>query len=540
MFTGTTAAASRALTFNFLRAQEAAALSVPADTTQIRFRFYSGVGGGGALLQEELRDFAASITIDPVHVATQSYVITALSTQGYPLLEITANLASSESEVDFSGLNPVAVTPERLTLTPASTTVEVGQSAQFESFVLFSNGETVAAAATDVTWDATFQATIDAQGLATGTADGISTVTATFRTVTATANMVIGQGLLLTRLEVTPDNASVGLGSDIPFSVVGFDQNDNPFDLNALTVVWSATGDASIDAVTGVATGDSVVPNTLAGSATITATIDTLSDSTNLTVIALPGNLLSVTTTPDPLTIDLDNPTGNLSTSGDFQNGPDQVLTNAQHGLLYSVTGNPGVASVNVVTGEVTAIAQGTTEVTATAGGQSDTVMVQVNFGAAGNQAPSVTVSSAPVNLGGTGATPVTAFPAATVADPTQASFVGGTLTIEALAPGNQDVVIALPATPDIGTIQTNNAASVSIDLTTSATEAQVQALLRGVTVFANSIGTADLQISLDDGQGATGTASRSFVAATGSLTLAAGAHTYDTDTGALDGVVDT
>ena len=54
--TGGGTAAPGALTFNFVKAQSP--LTVPGDTTQIRFQFYAG----SVQVQQEIRDFAATIT----------------------------------------------------------------------------------------------------------------------------------------------------------------------------------------------------------------------------------------------------------------------------------------------------------------------------------------------------------------------------------------------------------------------------------------------------------------------------------------------
>ena len=525
-FTGTSAVSGpQSVTFNFVRAMSP--LEVPSDTTQIRFYFFDGEAGTGTLVQRETRDFAPTITISPVSSKARSVVITALSPEGYPRLDTVVALSSGEQEVDFAGTSSRVITPERLTVAPPTATIEVGRTQSYQAAVLFSNGETVVPEVTAITWQATNQATIDGNGLATGTADGVSTITATFESIEGTAELTVGAGLQLTRLEVTPDNASVALGGDIPFSVVGFDQNDGPFSLEGLQVVWSATGDASVDADTGVATGTGLVPDTLEGNATITATVGTVSDSTGLTIIGLPGALLGIDTTPDPLMLDLDSPNGSLTTTGDFENGPDTVLSNAQHGLHYGVTGNPGVASVNMLTGEVTAIAQGTTQIRSTVGSQTDVVAVEVDFGTTGNMAPVITLGS---SLAADFSSPVNAFPNATVTDPTQAAFVGGTLTVTDLSGVG---TITLPTMPDIGIITSNGSDSVSVALTAQATPANVQTVLRNSTI-SGVTGTSLVTVTIADGQGMNGMAQKVF--SPGDLVLSDGmTHTFDTDTGVLD-----
>lgn len=168
----------------------------------------------------------------------------------------------------------------------------------YESNVLFSNGESVVPFVDDIQWKATNQATIGGQGLATGEADGVSTISGTFAELTETSELTIGVGLKLVRLEVSPVGATVALGSEIPYTALGIDQNGGAFPLTGL--VWNASGDASID-IRGVATGTGVVPGTLEGTATIIASLGTVSKSVNLRIIAEPGDIVSITTTPAPL-----------------------------------------------------------------------------------------------------------------------------------------------------------------------------------------------------------------------------------------------
>lgn len=96
VFTGNNTApgntAPGSMTFNFIKAQSP--LEVPVNTTDIRFRFYSGPGGNGVLLQEETRPFANTITIDPVNGDTQSVVITALTADGFPILQATVDTSN--------------------------------------------------------------------------------------------------------------------------------------------------------------------------------------------------------------------------------------------------------------------------------------------------------------------------------------------------------------------------------------------------------------------------------------------------------------
>lgn len=497
----------------------------PGSVAQVRFQFYAGADGSGELVQTELVDFSSSLTVHP-DAASQSVVITALSAEGYPRAEVVVPLSPRTHTLDLTAGDVRRLVPEVLSLEPDETTISVDATLPYEAAVLFSNGDTVVALATDVSWTATGQATIDTEGVATGTDDGAATITASFEGVEGTAALTIGAGLRLARVEVSPEGASVGLGADIPFTVAGFDQHGGAFTLDGLVVAWSATGDAVIDVATGIATGTQLASGTLAGAATITATVGLLSDSTALAVVGVPGDIVSIETSPSPLTLTLDAPNGALTTLGVFENGPNVPLTNADHGLLYAVTGNPGCASVDMLTGEVTAIAQGTTEVSASALGRTHVVVVEVGFGVAGNAPPVVTLDA---NFAGDYSASILAFPNATVADPTQAAFVGGVLTVTDL---DGSATLTVPTTPDIGMITGNGSDAVSIALSALATPASVQDVLRNTTISGGPLSA--VEVSLSDGLGMGDSALRRFAPA--DLVLSDGAtHSFDTDTGLLD-----
>jgi hypothetical protein len=447
VYTGANApTGSGSLLFNFVQAQ--APLEVPAETTQIRFNFFQGPDGTGTLLQQEVRDFAATITIEPVDLRARSVVVSPLAADGSVLLAASANFE----------------------LVPGQTVPVDFSAAQI-------------------------------------------------------------QLPALAGLQVSPDGDTIVESGTIAFTVAGTDQFGQPFTVDPSSVTWSiASGTAAtIDPSTGVATG--VEP----GVALVAANVGSVSDTASLNVIAL-GDLTGLTSvTPSPVNLDLDvgNDSTVLTTVGVYQNNPAKVLNNADDGLTYTITGAPGVATVSN-SGIVTALAQGSTQITAAAGPFFLLVDVNVSFGAAGNVAPTVTLDAAPLQT--TLGAQFQAFPGATVTDSTQASFTGGTLTVEANNTGNQDVAITLPTNPAIGAIQNNGMATVTVDLDEQSTPAQVQAVLQNTTIVVNSDGDGQLEVTVDDGLGLSGSDTRDFTVF--GLTLVSGPHTFDTDTGELDGSV--
>jgi Big-like domain-containing protein len=265
------------MTFNFVKAQTA--LQVPTDTTNIRFRFYSLPDGGGTLVQEEILLVAATIKIDPVNAGTQSVTVTALGPEGYPVLQSTLNVVAIPGEnvsVDFADSTTESVTQQAFTITPLNANVAAGGTLQFLASLTFSNGEQLPA--NKVMWGATGQASADVNtGLVTAITDGTATVTATRDTDTASANIIVGNGPVLTTLSVAPDGTTVGTGSQVQFSVTGVDQNGANFPLS--DIVWSVESGTVVIGTDGLATCPT---NTVS---TVRATAGSVFDEATITVL---------------------------------------------------------------------------------------------------------------------------------------------------------------------------------------------------------------------------------------------------------------
>lgn len=132
------------------------------------------------------------------------------------------------------------------------------------------------------------------------------------------------QPVTVSAITVTPENASVEVGETQQYSAsVSFSNGDV---VNNADVTWSAVGSATINATTGLATGQS------AGPATITGTSGGQSDSVNLTV------------TPPPVTV---GPGRDFAT---IQAAIDDIEANGQAGTIVEVdAGNYTAAGAIVI-----------------------------------------------------------------------------------------------------------------------------------------------------------------------------------------------
>jgi 6-phosphogluconolactonase (cycloisomerase 2 family) len=180
-----------------------------------------------------------------------------------------------------SGMKPPGgKTLSSIAVTPASPAhLKVGSAQQFTATGTFSDGS-MSDISSSVTWASgtTATATISAAGLATGVAAGTSSITASQGTVTSPG--VTLTVIALQSIAVTPNPASVAIGSTVQFTAKGTYTDASVSDITA-QVMWSSLplATATIGANTGLATG---VAN---GTAQITATLGAIvSPSVTLTV----------------------------------------------------------------------------------------------------------------------------------------------------------------------------------------------------------------------------------------------------------------
>ncbi|MFA5506786.1 MAG: Ig-like domain-containing protein [Vulcanimicrobiota bacterium] len=489
------------MTFNFIKAQ--APLEVPVATTSIRFRFYEGVNGSGALLQTEVRDFANSITIQSVDSRTRSVVITALAGNGFPILETSGPLqviSRGEVTMDFSNTTSLIVTLDSVVVSPTSASTTVGGSFQFVAAVNFSNGDVLAG---PVGWQATGQASInETTGLATGTADGEGSITATAGGVTSSpAALTVGAGLSVQTVEImpnTPDPVVVQSGGNtLQFSVLGFDQNGNPIATGPVSWTVASNNGTTIDISTGLLTSGSEEATT-ADDVVVTATAGLAVGTQNVNVLDIPGDITSIDTTPEPLTLTLDQATTQLTTQATFENGSPMDI-NSSFGLVYTST-DPGVVGVDS-NGTVTILRQGSTTITASVAGMfalvpDDVIDVTVDFGAGGNQNPTLAVTGGVGNQSNSHAFASVAF------DDDQQNLVLGAITLTA----DSGAEIVAPPT-SIGQVDDANPGNVIISLDTEASPAAIASYLQTIQVDTTSSTLADVvcvSVVVTDGQGGT------------------------------------
>ena len=531
VFTGTNnnnnPAQTGALTFNFVKAQSP--LQVPQSTVDIRFEFFDGPNGTGQQTQPtQVLDFATVITISPVAVTTRSVVVTALGPGNVPLVEGVANVAvtaGNTTTVDFDDATVTTVTLASLSVSPATASIEVGDTQTFSASATYSNGDTIPAVG--VTWSSSAPsvASINAStGVATGLTLGDTTITATVGSTSDTAELEVTDEVVtpvLTTLTVAPDGENVGIGGLKQFTVTGIDQNGDAFSLANSTVVWTTTSNVEINSTNGASV---IVEGVAEGTANVTATVGAVTDFATVTVFepALDG---IVSVSPDPLNLFINTTTtGTLTTIGSFGTAPDRPLTNAEDTLNY-IIGDTRVANVTS-DGLVTPLAVGDTTITAVAGNFSQTVVLTVR-NAGGNQNPVVSFDDQTVAVEQNDGTFV-AFSNVSVTDD-QAQLSGGVLSIEASGP-NTDVMLNSTSGVSIGTVSGDGTSNIQVDLDSNASPDNIAAFLEGIVISSASgaeLGNGRITVGLSDGFSPTQGSNSADEPSTGYVVFGQGAGVY-------------
>ena len=263
------------------------------------------------------------------------------------------------------GESPTAPEPPRpttLTVSPATAELgALGTTTQLSAEVRDQNG--IAMTGAVVAWssnDASV-ATVDASGLVTAVGNGTATVTATAGSASGTAAVTVSQAP--DSVAVAPAEATiVALGDTLRLGAEAFDANGHAVEGTEFS--W-ASGDASVATVD----GSGLVTAVGNGTTSVTATAGSASGTAVVTVMQAPD---SVAVAPAEATIVALGDTLRLGAKAFDANG------HAVEGTEFSwASGDASVATVDA-SGLVTAVGNGTTSVTATAGSASGTAVVTV------------------------------------------------------------------------------------------------------------------------------------------------------------------
>ena len=220
-----------------------------------------------------------------------------------------------------------------------------------------------------------------------GTAAGTATITITAGGVNTTVTITVNSGPAST-VTLSPTTYTLNIGATYNLNATVKDVYDNTITNPSITWVSSNTSIATVD-VSG-----KVTAGTVAGTANITATIGTIT-STPAIITVNPGLVNTITPATTAQTLSLGDSYAITATATDSYGN---AISNP--GVTYT-SSNPSIASVDPVTGQVTAgTTAGTATITISANGINTTVAITVNPGPVSTIALNTTAQT--LNIGNT------------------------------------------------------------------------------------------------------------------------------------------
>lgn len=280
---------------------------------------------------------------------------------GAATITATKGLIQGTATITVTSPGP---TLSSITLSPASSSLTIGQAVDITATATYSDGTSGAIDNSSVwTSSAPTVASVDAMGLVTALLAGSSTITAAKGGKSGTATITVNpSGPTLTGITVSPTSKalSVGQTQELTASAV----YSNGTGSSPYTVNWASSNPA----VATVAQGTwGVVTAVSAGSATITASANGFTANCNIAVTATVVTLTSITIDLAPSTSGTVGQTMDVTATGHFSDG--SVVTPYDSQVSWA-SSNPAVATVTNL-GLVTAVGAGTATITASKNGLS-------------------------------------------------------------------------------------------------------------------------------------------------------------------------
>jgi hypothetical protein len=326
----------------------------------------------------DLTGTAVWITLDPTVATNTGNLVRAVGTSGST--QVHASFSGLTASADVSVGPPVVV---EVTLSPAAYSLASGTSVQYDAAAIWSDGVKQDVTATAL-WAATPAAiaTITATGYVTGLATGAATVSATALGVTGSTPLTVTPATL-SSLSISPTDPSVPNGLPQPFTAIGVFSDGTLEDLTD-QVSWDSSNpgvawfDAS-GATSGVAsTLDPIGTATVV--VTITATRGAISASTSLTItkaVLCTGVEPLCTSGVGGVSVDQSSATIAAGTSFPFTASGAYTDGSVVDITALSLWSSDAVAVATVSNaagneGLATGLGQGTANITAAFGGQSD------------------------------------------------------------------------------------------------------------------------------------------------------------------------
>jgi uncharacterized protein YjdB len=249
---------------------------------------------------------------------------------------LVSTFAACKKAGEDVAVPPAVTVPERLEITPTTSSILTGQTTQF-TLKFYNNLGVLAALPTGIVWssDNIAIATVNQTGLATAVAAGQANIKATYNAISATAAITVAvNNTVLSTVTITPSaTQEILLNGTVNLSAVG--TNIAGGVITGLTFNWMSSASASVLVNSaGMATGLAY------GSANITATASGIQSAPLMVQVIRQGNFAGQNSA-GMAKLKIENGTLKLQTSSTFSvaNAPDLriYLTNTPTNITGAV-----------------------------------------------------------------------------------------------------------------------------------------------------------------------------------------------------------
>ena len=284
----------------------------------------------------------------------------------------TAQIQAALSGVTGSATVTVSASPlVSIAVTPNPVAIVLGLTSSLVATATYQNG-TTQIVTTQVAWavaDSTIASVSNTTGQVKGLATGSTTVTATLSGKSGSATVTVAQAVL-SSITVAPATATITAGKSQAFTASGIYNNGATVDLTA-QVTWSSS-DTTVAQASNATSSKGLATALVAGTATITATLGSVSGTATLTVGA--PQLSSIMISPTSASVSVGENQAFTATAV-YENGTTgrvQGATWTSSNTLVATMGTQGPGTT------ATGVAAGTTTITVTFQGKSASATLTV------------------------------------------------------------------------------------------------------------------------------------------------------------------
>ena len=293
-------------------------------------------------------DTTSTATINPAGLAQSEAIGTATVT------------ATSGTQSSSTVLTVTSAALVSIAINPPTSTLPVGTTQQFTASGTFTDG-TVQDLTGTGHWSssdanvATISDSVETAGLAAARGTGTTTIGISSGSITAQATLIVNPAVLAS-IALTPQDPAIALGTTQQFTALGTYTDGTTQDLTSVAT-WSSS-DSNIAIISNSVGSYGLATTSGQGTATITATFNSVSNSTSIMVGQ--ATLSSLAVTPSSIAVSLGY-TQQFTATATYSDGSMQDVT-------QSAAWNPSVPAVATVnnSGVASGHSQGTTYIFAT------------------------------------------------------------------------------------------------------------------------------------------------------------------------------